>query len=879
MMKTIYKQYFAFVATMLFAITMPAQELPLLPADPAIRQGTLPNGMTYYIASDPSSKGSADFALVQKTGCRTDGDSTAADAIAAARNALAYAPRMGGRSPQAFMVSHGAAAGDKGFVEVTDDATVFRFPGIRLSDGKSVLDSALLVIMDMTERGSWTEDPYVMKWYAPSDQAVIVSGDIDAGSVADKLKMLSYMTPAKPSAARKEYLWKSSPVPHVRTMPSSADSISAVSMSWRSARPPRIYMNTVQPETFGMAMHSLGDISCRRIRKSLKEAGIPAADVVYGYQDASSSPYEEIFKVTAYVPSAYAETVLHTIAGVMASLDGAGASAGEYRLARSEYSEYLHQKSLDPDMPDAGYTDRCVAAFLYNAPLSSAADRLRYHYSRNLPDTTGVRLFNDIVSALLDGRKDLEVSCTDVRDSVGFISRLDSVWTAAASEQSVNSAAPNLRDTVPFPGPGPKVRIKSARKDHLTGGTAWTFSNGFKVVYRHMPSSGRIYYNLALNGGYGSVPDLSAGEGAYFSDYLGLCHVAGLKGEDFMNILASEGISMQSEVNLSNMLLSGYAPDDKAGLLMKALIALAKERRPDPEAFDYYMECDRLALKYAAGTEQARLTAIDSIICPGYIYSSYRSPGKLTPSFAAKAEKFYSEQFEKMNDGVLAIAGDIGEEQLKKILLEYVGAFPTKESAFRRPVLRYQPVSGWSTYTVGGAASTVDVVMSARMPLTADNYASAAVATRILEQRLVEKGAASGLCMKVSYNCMIYPEERLNIFVSSSAAPEDGFAAGFRALDPIEALGVIRSVLSDMASAEIDGGRLAACKAALKNEKSQAMNTPRYWTDAIALRYLDGKDLTTGYMAKLDAVNADDVKNVLGMLEAGSKVEYVIKGK
>ena len=62
------------------------------------------------------------------------------------------------------------------------------------------------------------------------------------------------------------------------------------------------------------------------------------------------------------------------------------------------------------------------------------------------------------------------------------------------------------------------MKIKSTGKDHLSGGSVWTFPNGFKVVYRNMPSSDEVYYTLALNGGYGGISGLSGGEGAFVSE-------------------------------------------------------------------------------------------------------------------------------------------------------------------------------------------------------------------------------------------------------------------------------------------------------------------------------------------------------------------------
>ena len=61
---------------------------------------------------------------------------------------------------------------------------------------------------------------------------------------------------------------------------------------------------------------------------------------------------------------------------------------------------------------------------------------------------------------------------------------------------------------------------------------------------------------------------------------------------------------------------------------------------------------------------------------------------------ADKVEGFLDDMSSRMNDGVLVLVGDMDEERLKKLLSEYAGGFRTQDVAFRRPVVRYQPVSG-----------------------------------------------------------------------------------------------------------------------------------------------------------------------------------------
>ena len=54
------------LALVCFATSVPAQTLPSLPVDSRIKKGTLRCGVTYYMVTNPSSKGYADIAIIQR---------------------------------------------------------------------------------------------------------------------------------------------------------------------------------------------------------------------------------------------------------------------------------------------------------------------------------------------------------------------------------------------------------------------------------------------------------------------------------------------------------------------------------------------------------------------------------------------------------------------------------------------------------------------------------------------------------------------------------------------------------------------------------------------------------------------------------------------
>ena len=382
-----------------------------------------------------------------------------------------------------------------------------------------------------------------------------------------------------------------------------------------------------------------------------------------------------------------------------------------------------------------------------------------------------------------------------------------------------------------------------------------------------MPTSGVLYYTFALSGGYGDIKDLAKGEGAYMSDYLGFCNISGMKARDFANVLTLSGITMRTQANLSNVMISGEVRDGNAALLMKALLAIANERTPDIDALAYHIECERLRLLYAPSDLKGMA---DSLMCPDYRYSAYKSIGDFPKAadLAAKAEPMFERMASKMNDGVLVLVGDMYESDLRKAILPYVGGFRTREAASRKTVVNYQPLSGSMTYSTDGDQDAVVMNISTRMPMTAENYVAAEVASMVLKHIAEEAAKPYGVNLRMDYARRIYPEDRFSVVMT---------AAHGEGLTQQEVLSVLRRAVAEASASEIDASYVSACKEYLKHKHAVQMKEPAYWLHAVAMRYLDGKDYTTGYASKIDAVSVEDIRKIFRLLEKGTSIEIYNK--
>ena len=765
----------ASVAVLISSTIMPplfAQNLPLMPEDPAVRHAVLPDGLNCYVAENPYVKGFADYALV----CRESG---------------------------------------RTLISLRDVPAA----------NESVTDSILIRLMTEVESIA-----------TPSALAVIACGDLKADEMMQKLRYMSYMIPASDPVPGTVLSSQKQSEVVFEVLADEVMGLATVVAHWRAPRTPVSLMNTVQTAVYEKTVNEMGTIVCSRVRKALREGRIPVADVVFRHVGSLEMVSDETFRFEVTVRDTSVTEAEAALRSALASVDAYGASANELIMAEDVYFSGLDSRRYGYDRTNAAYVQMCTRAFLMNTPLAASAQRLDFLRSKSISAQSREQIFSGIASALID----------------------------MPSDVGSDALKPyfNASDTLAFPSAGSVVKLRSSKKEPLSGGVVWTFSNGFRVIYKKMETGGKLHYTLAMNGGYGDVPDLANGEGAFMSDYLDLCNISGMSARDFKRTLMLAGITMKQQVNLSNIMISGEVRDGNAPLLMKALLAVANERSQNAQDVAYYAESEELRLQY---TPADLRTVIDSLMCPDYKYSPYKSEGNVSEDFAVKAEGLFARMSSKMNDGVLVLVGDMDESDLRKAILPYVGGFRTTEGFSRRTVVQYQPVSGSMTYNVDGPYDMMMVALSARLPMTADNYMAAEAAAMVMKHIVSDALAPYGVDVQLRYARMIYPEDRLSVMlmIRGEDVSQDMLSA-------------MRRAVAGASGSDVEADYIAACKAYMKHKYAVQMKEPAYWLQAMAMRYLDGKDYTTGYAAKIDAVTENDVRKILDLLEMGSKIEYII---
>lgn len=857
-----FNKHISCLILLLSSILMQGQSLPSLGIAKEISKGELPNGIEYYLVTNPSDKGFADYALAKKGSSDADKERRTLDDLA----------HFGERKAYRFLAENGVAYSSSGFINHSEQASVFSFANVPVHN-QAVADSTLLMVMDLAAK---SDNP----------QAIVISGDINASKIKERMELLS-MTVSRLRDNNSVYEYKWEPKDSLRLVMSEnlSSDVAMIRLIYSTERLSKDKLDSPQPLLTYSYAKILADIFTKRVEFAFDQAGIALAGVETQYQDCSQSAEDERYYFSVYTSVACLDEATEELASVLSSLDSFGAEGYEFRAAKHRLLESANRMSGIRYLSNKQYVDKCVSSYLYGTDLAAASTTFGFIARNNLPLEQELPLFNSFASALLDLEANavlrFDLPDVDAVDRDNLVSVFRSAWQeASVFEPETAKKSPSA---FPFAQTPVKLRIRRENADPVSGGKLLSFSNGLRVIYRKMPLDAEFYYALMLRGGVAGVPELAEGESAFVGDMLSLCDVAGVRGSEFRARLAARGITMNSTASVSDLRVSGSAPTDDLALLLNALQALANNRTVNEEEFLKYKRNESLRLDIKAMRPRDFNPVLDSIMRPQYEFALPKNIDKLRDDLPYRAEQYFETAFSKVNDGLLVLVGDFDEEELKKELCRLLGGFRVQSKFVQRPKVSSRLSLSSNSKAersrpglVGAAEVGVNVGMSAAAPFNLKNYMTFKIAARGVELALIRELADLGVTVNVLCRNEAFPIERISLFINCRPCMQTGLPSGVTPASSEQILTAVRRVLSDIENISLSDRDMKACKTRLISEYESSLANPEGIIDAVLIRYSDGRDVVSGYKEAINSVSKEGIKEVLSLLDEGADVEYTV---
>ena len=727
-----------------------------------------------------------------------------------------------------------------------EDAPVHHFPAVPVYKTAS-LDSVLVKAVSLLSEGP---------------KAIVVSGDIDPAEMRRKLDLLSILLPWR-ETPRPDTLaaWAPSEQPVIRMARTAKGSLSRVEVCYEAPPVPAAQRNTAQALVTDIFSLELVYILRHRLEKEL--TGIPCLPPEVSYTGLSQGSPREWFRVSVRTPEAQLDRVTGVVASVLSCLEKEGITRGELEDARAAMAPAM-ALTVSAPLSNREWALRCVRNFRYGTHLAPFSEEYRLFGRKALEGDVYKGLLNNYSQALLDYARNLTLSLETSRDTLDYGTSLSSYMLdylqaridgSGGREYSWHSA-----DTLSLNVAATKIRIRSERTEPLTGGTLWTFSNGLRVVFKPMKGSRRLSYAWQLDGGLAQVSGLKEGEGGHMGPLLSCFGVGGMSAGAFHEMLTANGISLDAQVTLNSLDISGGAPPEKLSLLLKSLIGLSASRTPDAAAFAEYQKTVSLQ---ADSPQDAMLRKLH----PGYVYAPVKT--HLTEKTFKRAEKFYDARLPHLSDGLLILSGDLSEETVKKHLMQYAGALAPDHVAVPRRPVTLRTTSG--THTLKGGGKDLYVLTDAAYAFTSAHLYTAGVAADALNDELTRQLGSIGYAADVSLQLCYQPQERFRLFIRCRPLPPDD-AAALSAPDPAAALSVVNAVLRRVAAAPLEEVDIQARRKKLAASVQARLASPEGQVGALLERYSVNKDIITGYAEAIASVNAALVQEFLRLSAEGGRI-------
>ena len=631
-----------FLAAMPFAT---AQQMQALPNDPAVRQGKLDNGLTYYIRHNDKPEQRAEFYLATNVGAIQEAPDQ--DGLAHFLEHMCFngTKNFPGKGILNWLESIGASFGGNVNAATGVEETQYMLNNIPLVR-ETVVDTCLLILHDYShfvsndpeeidkERGVIIEErrarrnaswrmhekslPYYYgdtkygectligqleslqsfkpeslvnfyeTWYRPDMQAVIVVGDIDVDSVEQKIKSIFADIPAAENPKPKDVIIipdNEEPIIGVITDPETTNTV--IELLWKSEGRPEEINNTAQGEMLDLLTDIISQVMAERFEEIVSKPGAPffAADLAVG----NLCETMEVVMGDVAVKDGEAIPGLRAYLTEIEKMKRFGFTEDEVTRAKTEIESVYETRANRADTrKNADFVPALINNFFDNYAYMEPATE--YQVVQMLLSQLTPEVVNMVAAQMITPENMVVVYKAPEKEGLThpteaeLLSVVKEVENAEIEAPAAEDIASDFLDPSTLKG----SKVKKSRST-IYGATEWTLKNGVKVIlYPTDYEKDRVTFNLYKMGGMSLVEteDLPSFESNLYSMFSSYNGISQFPASTVNKMLAGKQVSVSTSLTDLNTCVRGSSTRKDLETAFQLLYLSYADPRFDQDAFD-----------------------------------------------------------------------------------------------------------------------------------------------------------------------------------------------------------------------------------------------------------------------------------------------------
>ncbi|MBR1927869.1 MAG: insulinase family protein [Bacteroidales bacterium] len=773
-----------------------------LPNDPAVRKGTLDNGLTYYIRHNDKPAQRAEFYLATNVGAIQETPDQ--DGLAHFLEHMCFngTKNFPGKDILNWLQSIGASFGGNVNASTGFDQTQYMLNNIPLVR-ETVVDTCLLILHDYShfvtndpeeidkERPVIIEErrsrrnaqwrtyerslPYYygdnkyatctligsqenletfkpeslvafyQTWYHPGNQAVVVVGDVDVDDVEAKIKRIWSDIPAaenpKPKA---KYTLTPFSEPRVGIITDPETTVPMVEVLWESDARDEALNSTPEGYSVDLIETLVSSVMSERLTDITAKADAPFLQGMFGIGKLC-----EDFEAVMGRVALKEDNIIGGFNAFLVELEKMsryGFSEGEVTRAKDNILASLEKAANEAGTrKNPEFVHPLISNFFDNQAYMEP--QAEYELAKAFLSQIDAGLLNQMVSQIIPEENLVIIYSGPEKDGIATPSS-DQLLSAFADAKSGEIEAP-AEETASEPLMDPSVLkgspVKKTRP-YLYGATEWILKNGVKVVV--LPTDHKkdqILFNLYKAGGesFISTEDLPSFDGNIYGTFDAMQGVSKFKGTEVTKMLSGKNVRVGSFIDALYNGVSGSSSVKDIETAFQLLYLQYTDPRFDQEEWDNAIAQLKAVLPNALATPQFTMQKeLNDFLYANNPRREFISMETLQKASLETVERNYRKLFADAAGATMVIVGDVDLETLRPLVEKYVGSLPKGKKAPKWKDVSPRLVKGENVKTITTdmetPKSTVIEVYSDYRPYSVHDEIMAKAVSYILDQIYVD---------------------------------------------------------------------------------------------------------------------------------------------
>jgi zinc protease len=871
----------------------------LMPVDPEVLVGGLPNGLRFYVRANGRPARQAELRLVVKAGSALEDPDQVGLAHFVEHMQFEGTRHFPQQGISDFLASLGLSIGADANAATSYDETQYtlRVP----TDVPGVLDRALLVLEDWAQGATFDQsgiekeraivlsewrmrlgadertqaqirrvqlagsryadrapigNPDVIQqapreqlvrfyrdWYRPDLMAVIVVGDVDKNAVATMIRQ-HFMPLSNPVPERPRPIFDVPDQPATRYAVVADKEATATAVQVTNLRPARNqgsvggYLDIMRDQLFASMLGS-------RLDELSQGASPPFLKAAVGRGLFPSPRTRDEAVIQALVSNDGVARGLDALLTELQRVVRFGFTGSELARAKQEMMlGYERGVTESPDRESASRADEYTRNFLQGEALPTIWQELAFH-RRFVPAITLAEINALALDWFPDQNRLVVVSAPDAAGIAPLTDAQLAAVIKGVSEKQLQPYVDTAEGQTLMEAPPKRGSIVRTTARAEAGITEWVLSNGATVVLKPTTfKADQILFRAAARGGTSLASDADFLSARVADDVIPASGVGRFTAVALDKLLRGKAVAVRPFIDEINQGLRGGGAPEALETMFQLIYLRFTEPRADPTAFTA-IKSQALALlaNENASPEVAFGRVLDETLSRGHSRRQPETPETVAQWNLEKALAFYKARFADASNFTFVFVGSFTPELIRPFVETYIASLPATRARETWRDLGIVPPTGVIEKTVEkGIAPKAEVSIVFSGPFgydDTDNLAFRAMVL-VLESRLsstIRQELGGTYAISATPAMTKYPKPEYRLRIDWTCDPERASALVQRVFQEID---LVRGTL-------LPPDRIMRLRELLLREFEQNSQENGYLLNVISRRYEDGDaaDLTS----------------------------------